>query len=214
VLTAHLGDASYYRELKAAIQQAGGTVYFESVRSVDDSEEHWREPYHNFLKTLREAIYAGIAGVGPLVFQGDHLLPEPGWLNADVDCCNLAAKLREARVQLAPYKMSFVLLEQLIRRAKRGDAAARMALERSIKWGLMAISLPFVFEIANRLPRTRTLYAVINDWRSAQAVAAVSLSQGDFVLVYGAAHGDQLLRGLAKHGFREVRREWLTVFLA
>ena len=213
VLTAHLGDQSYYDNLRAVIERELGTVYFESVRSLDDREEHWREPYHSFLKNLREQLYAGIASVGPFAFQGDHLLPQRGWVNADVDCCALAAKLREARVALAPYNISLALLQRLIERAKRGDIGARMSLERAIKWGLLAISLPFVFEFANRLPRTRALYAVINDWRSAEAVASVLRTEDDFVLVYGAAHGDALLRGLAERGFREVRREWLTVLL-
>jgi hypothetical protein len=214
VLTAHLGDASYYQNLRKLIQEVRGSVYFEAVRSRDDSEEHWKEPYHQFLRRLREDIYNGIASVGPLVFQGDQLAPLPEWKNADVDCCELAAKLRDAGVSLAPYKLSFALLTRLIDSAKQGDVAARLALEKSLKWGLLAISLPMVFELARRVPRTSALYGVINDWRSERAVADVCPGDGDFVLIYGAAHGDSLLRGLEACGFREVGREWVTVFRA
>jgi hypothetical protein len=54
---------------------------------------------------------------------------------------------------------------------------------------------------------------VINDWRSKRAVEAVMAANTEgFVLIYGAAHGDTLMAELEAAGFREVRREWHTVF--
>ncbi len=214
VLTAHLGDESYFRALQTAIAHTQRRVYFESVRSLDPSPEHWAEPYHHFLKSLREDLYNGIASLGLLAFQGDSLAPEPGWTNADVDCCALARELRRARVPLVRYEIAFGLLRQLIRQAQRGDKAALRTLERAIKWGLIAVSLTAVFNLVRLLPRTRSLYAVINDWRSAEAVKTVDAAGGDFVLIYGAAHGETILRGLADCGFRETTRDWLTVFTA
>lgn len=212
VLTAHLGEPRYYQDLRALLEGRRGTIYFESVRSRDDAEAHGAEPYHRFLRTLREDIYTGLASVGPLVFQGQRLAPEPTWVNADVDCCELASRLRDERVPLAQHELSFAVLRRLIEKAAAGDGMARAVLTRSLKFGLVAVSLPFVFETASRLPKTNRLLRVINDWRSARAVACVASTPGDFTLIYGAAHGDGLLRGLSAQGFREVQREWLTVF--
>ncbi|MEO6397194.1 MAG: hypothetical protein ABIP13_01885 [Tepidiformaceae bacterium] len=214
VLTAHLGDESYFQELRTAIARTEAPVYFESVRSLDSSAEHWREPYHRFLKSLREDLYAGIAGLGLLAFQGDHLAPEPGWTNADVDCCTLATKLRAAKVPLLRYEMAFGLLRQLISRAQRGDQAALRSLEKAIKWGLFAVSFAPLFNLVRLMPRTRSFYHVISDWRSEEAVKVVDGAGGDFVLIYGAAHGELILQGLARVGFGETSRRWLTVFTA
>ena len=214
VLTAHLGDESYFQELRTAVAHLQTQVYFESVRALDAEPEHWREPYHHFLKSLREDLYAGIASLGLMAFQGDRLAPEPGWANADVDCCALAAQLRAARVPLLRYEVAFGLLRQLIQQAQRGDRAARRTLERAIKWGLIAVSLTAVFNLVRLLPRTRSLYRVINDWRIAEAVKIVDGAGGDFVLIYGAAHGESILAGLADLGFHETSRKWLTVFTA
>jgi hypothetical protein len=214
VLTAHLGEAAYFEKLNRAIAAAGAPVFYESVRPTSDDPHHWEEPYHRFLRSLREDLYHGIAGLGMLAFQGDCLAPEPGWVNADVDCCELAARLREAGVPLFRYEIAFGLLRQLIQRARHGDSAALKTLERAIKWGLIAVSVTAVFKLVQLLPRTRSLYAVINDWRSARAVEAVEKAGGDFLLIYGAAHGETLLQGLKEHGFRETGREWHTVLVA
>ena len=85
-------------------------------------------------------------------------------------------------------------------------------LEKAIKWGLIAVSLTAVFNLVRLLPRTRALYQVIKDWRSAEAVKVVESAGRDFVLIYGAAHGETILRGLSDLGFGETSRKWLTVF--
>ena len=54
ILTAHLGDETYFQEVRRAVSAAGAPVFYESVRSLDSSPEHWQEPYHHFLKSLRE----------------------------------------------------------------------------------------------------------------------------------------------------------------
>lgn len=214
ILTAHLGDETYFQEVRRAVSAAGAPVFYESVRSLDSSPEHWQEPYHHFLKSLREDLYHGIASLGLMAFQGDCLAPEPGWTNADVDCCALAERLRAARVPLFRYEIAFGLLRQMIQQAARGDRTALKTLETAIKWGLIAVSVTAVFKFVQLLPRTRSLYRVINDWRSAHAVETVAKADGDFVLIYGAAHGETLLDGLKARGFRETGREWLTVFTA
>ncbi|MGH2607630.1 MAG: hypothetical protein ACRDHF_00960 [Tepidiformaceae bacterium] len=57
------------------------------------------------------------------------------------------------------------------------------------------------------------LYRVLNDWRSERAVKTVlDSAAADFALVYGAAHGESLLHDLRKASYREVDREWHTVF--
>ena len=212
VLTAHLGEVSYYQRLRRTIAEFEASVYFESVRSVDPSPAHWDEPYHRFLKSLREDIYAGIASLDIFAFQGDQLAPEPDWTNADVDCCALADALRDSQVPLLRYELAFAVLRRLIQRAEGGDEAARNILERALKWGLMAVSFIPVLSFVKLLPRTRAFYAVVNDWRSAEAVKIVDEAHRDFLLIYGAAHGETILQGLADRGFRETGRSWMTVF--
>ncbi len=83
----------------------------------------------------------------------------------------------------------------------------------ALQWGLLAASVTAMFTLLTWLPTTRTLYRVLNDWRSERAVKTVlDSAAADFALVYGAAHGESLLHDLRKAGYREVDREWHTVF--
>jgi hypothetical protein len=213
VLTAHLGEPVYFQSVLDAVGRLPGTVFFESVRTADASDEHWRERYHRFLRAIREDVYRDIASLGLFAFQGDHLRPGSSWVNADVDCCQLAARLREKRVSVARYEAAIALLHGLVLRARDGNAEARKNLESMVKYGLLFLSFSFVFDVLKVLPSVSGFQAVVNDWRTARAVRQV-LRDGDesFVLVYGAAHGPGILRLLERAGFEEVDREWLTVF--
>jgi hypothetical protein len=213
VLTAHLGDPSYFERLQALIAHESLPVFYESVRARTTDEAHWREPFHRFLKALREDFYEGVAALGLLAFQTDYLKPGPEWANADVDCCDLADELRARDVSIGRYQMALGVLQALVQRARNGDPQARATLVRTLKWGLIAVSVTGVIELVRFLPKSRRFHLVINDWRSKRAVEAVMAANTEgFVLIYGAAHGDTLMAELETAGFREVRREWHTVF--
>jgi hypothetical protein len=215
VLTAHLGDQRYFERLQTLVAGEDAPVFFESVRSRTADEAHWREPYHRFLKTLREDLYQGISALGLLAFQTDHMKPDAAWINADVDCCELADELRAKGVSVARYQLALGVLQGLVTRAKNGDEKARNTLIRTLKWGLIAVSVTGVIELVRFLPKSRRFHLVINDWRSRRAAEVVLAAKtDDFVLIYGAAHGDSLMSEFEKAGFREVRREWHTVFSA
>lgn len=213
VLTAHLGEARYFERLQKLVEHEHVPVFYESVRARSTDEAHWREPYHRFLKTLREDLYEGISALGLLAFQTDHMKPDATWINADVDCCELADELRASDVSVGRYQMALGVLQSLVERAQGGDAGARATLVRTLKWGLIAVSITGVMQFVRFLPKSRRFHLVINDWRSKHAVETVAKANADdFVLVYGAAHGDSLMAGLEQAGFRELRREWFTVF--
>ncbi|MEO9256451.1 MAG: hypothetical protein ABI305_13000 [Tepidiformaceae bacterium] len=213
VLTAHLGETRYFERLQQLVEHEGVPVFYESVRARSTDEAHWREPYHRFLKTLREDLYEGISALGLLAFQTDHMKPDASWINADVDCCELADELRAREVSVGRYQMALGVLQSLVTRAKNGDEGARATLIRTLKWGLIAVSVTGVIEFVRFLPKSRRFHLVINDWRSKHAVNAVERANTDgFVLIYGAAHGDSLMAGFERAGFRELRREWHTVF--
>lgn len=211
VLTAHLGEARYFDEL-AVVLESHPDVFFEAVRPVDESTEHWADPHHRFLRDLRE-VYAGIASLGLLQYQGQDLAPAESWVNADVTCCQLAAKLRDENVSLWRQEAAMGALREIVSRAQQGDERAGRAIVLALQWGLLAASVTAIFNLLSWLPTTRALYRVLNDWRSEQAVRQV-LDSGapDFALIYGAAHGESILREFRKAGYREVDREWRTVF--
>jgi hypothetical protein len=211
VLTAHLGETRYFDELTALLD-GQPDVFFEAVRAVDESPAHWSDAHHRFLRDLRE-VYAGIASLGLLQYQGQGLAPEESWVNADVTCCELAAKLREENVSLWRQEAAMGALRQIVARAQAGDVRAGRAIVLALQWGLLAASVTAIFNLLSWLPTTRALYRVLNDWRSERAVRQV-LDSGtpDFALVYGAAHGESILREFRKAGYREVDREWRTVF--
>ncbi|MEX0781961.1 MAG: hypothetical protein WD557_04870 [Dehalococcoidia bacterium] len=211
VLTAHLGEARYFEELALTLD-GHPNVFFEAVRAVDEAPEHWRDSHHRFLRDLRE-VYAGIAGLGLLEYQGKALAPRESWVSADVTCCELAAKLRQERVGLWRQEAAMKALREIVGRAQGGDERAGRAIVLALQWGLLAASVTAIFNLISWLPTTRALYRVLNDWRSEQAVRVVwEANVPDFALVYGAAHGESLLRELRKAGYREVEREWHTVF--
>lgn len=174
VLTAHLGDGAYFETLRKDIDADGGRVFFEAVRSNSEDPEHWRDPYHRFLKGLRREVYEGLSRLGLLEFQGQRLAPEPGWTNADVDCCTLADRLRRAKVSLWRFEMALSAFRRLIAQAEAGDTGARASLDRTIRWGLVFVSFGAIFRVVQFLPSTRRLYRVINDWRSASPSAPFS----------------------------------------
>jgi hypothetical protein len=211
VLTAHLGEARYFEELRALLDSQVA-VFFESVQSVSDDPEHWRDGHHRFLRELRD-VYAGIAGLGLLDYQGTGLAPRESWVSADVTCCELAAKLRAERVGLWRQEAAMKALRQIVARAQAGDERAGRAIVLALQWGLLAASVTAVFTLLSWLPTTRSLYRVLNDWRSERAVRVVLAADlPEFALVYGAAHGESLLRELRGAGYRETDREWHTVF--
>lgn len=213
VLTAHVADPEYFAVLRERIHAAGAPVFFEGVRPLSNDPEHWRERYHALLRAIREDFYAEVAGLGFLAFQGEHLAPEPYWRNADVTCCALADRLREARVKTLQYELALQALRKLVRDAKRGQPDALRSVERLLKWGLLGLSFEFVMRAARLLSNTRRFHTVINDWRSDVAARTVlQANEPDFVLIYGAAHGPPILDHFKRAGFRETGREWVTLF--
>jgi hypothetical protein len=211
VLTAHLGERRYFDEL-AELLGGQPRVFYESVQSVDESPAHWSDGHHRFLRDLRE-VYAGIAGLGLLDYQARALTPAESWVNADVTCCELAAKLREERVSLWRQEAAMGALRQIVARAQAGDERAARGIVLALQWGLLAASVTAIFNLISWLPTTRALYRVLNDWRSEHAVSTIlDADAPDFALVYGAAHGASLLRELRKAGYRETARDWHTVF--
>lgn len=211
VLTAHLGEPDYFAAL-AALLDTSPTVFFEAVRAVDTAPEHWREPAHRFLAELRE-VYAGIADLELLAFQGTALAPREDWVSADVTCCELAARLRQENVSLWRQEMALKALKRIVARAQSGDEVAAKAIVTALQYGLLAASVSAVFSLLTWFPTTRSFYRILNEWRSARAARSVLAADvPDFTLVYGAAHGESLLRELARAGYRETGREWRTVF--
>jgi hypothetical protein len=214
VLTAHLGTADYFDDLSATIESLPGTVFYESVRAAGPPG-HARDAYHDFLRGLREDFYEGIAGLERLQFQGHRLAARPGWVNADVTCCELADRLRAERVSLRRQQLGLVAFRALIGRARAGDDGAARLIDRAVRWGLLAVTVEPIFGLVKLLPSSGRLLSVINDWRSDRALEWVLASEArDRVLVYGAAHGERLLAGFARAGYRETRRDWYTVFRA
>ena len=213
VLTVHLAEPAYFAGLNAAIRDANAQVFFESIRSVDASTKHWDEKYHRLLRAIREDLYLGIAELGLFSFQAEYLAPSPDWVNSDVTCCEFAAKLREAKVSTVKYELALAVFMKFVQRAKSGDREARRAIEAMLKKGLLAVSVLPLLELQRFLPGMRGFQSVAADWRNDVAVAKVDAeSDGDFVLVYGAAHGPGLISLLRKRGFVEVDREWHTAF--
>ena len=211
VLTAHLGESQYFDGLRAVLD-GHRSVFFESVQSVSEEPDHWREARHRFLRDLRE-VYAGIASLGLLDYQGDGLPPAESWVSADVTCCELAAQLQAEGVSLWRQETALKALRQIVARARAGDEASAKAIVLALKWGLLAASVTAIFTLLTWLPATRRFYRVLNDWRSERAVRTVVAADApEFALVYGAAHGESLLRELRKAGYRETARDWHTVF--
>lgn len=213
VLTAHLGEAEYFERLRETIDGEGAPVFYESIRSRDDSEAHWRERHHRFLRRLRRDVYNDMAELGLFAFQGEHLAPAPGWRNADVDCCQFADKLRERHVSMLKYDLAISALQRMVRKARSGNEDAARMLQRTFQLGLLLVSVSYVFEAVNLIPSSRRFQQVANEWRNAVAAKTVlDSNEDDFVLVYGAAHGPGLLKLLAKAGYEETGRTWHTVF--
>ena len=212
VLTAHLGEAGYFEQLAAAIRRAPGQVFFESVRTRDPDPEHWRDPRHRLLRRLRTDVYRELAALGPFAFQGDALVPGEGWVNADVDCCEFAEELGRARVSTLRYELAIDALSGMLKSARTGNRGAARQVELLLRYGLLVIGLPGVFDVLRLLPANNRFQRVAADWRNQVAVAKVMAEgKGDFVLIYGAAHGPGLIALLRERGFRETERRWLTV---
>ncbi len=210
-LTAHLGEARYFETLRE-ILDARPTVFYEGVRAASDDPAHARDSQHRFLRELRE-MYAGIAGLGQLSFQGVALAPQPSWVNADVTCCELTSELRRRGVNMWRQEAALKILGQIVERARTGDDRSARTITVALQCGLLAVSLGGVFAALSWLPSTRGLYAVLNGWRSERAARQVLESRlPDATLVYGAAHGPSLLAAFRAAGFRETGRDWHTVF--
>ena len=211
VLTAHLGEAGYFARL-AEVVASGESVFFEGVRAASNDPNHARDAQHRFLRELRE-VYAGLASLGRLSFQGAALAPQPSWISADVTCCELAAELRRCGVSMWRQEAALRLLKQIVERAREGDDCAAKTITVALQCGLLAVSVSGVFALLSWLPTTRGLYAVLNEWRSKKAAQLVLASGArEATLIYGAAHAESLMGALRNAGFRETDREWHTVF--
>ena len=211
VLTAHLGEARYYERLNEMLA-VKEHVFFEGVRAASDDPEHARDAQHRFLRELRE-VYAGLASLGRLSFQGAALAPQPEWTNADVTCCELAEELRRRGVSMWRQETAMKILKQVVERGRNGDEFAARSITLALQCGLLAVSMSGVFTLLSWLPTTRGLYTVLNDWRSNRAARCVLESGAtEATLIYGAAHADSIMSELRRAGFRETGREWHTVF--
>jgi hypothetical protein len=213
VLTAHLGEPKYFAAISDAIRSTSATVFFESIRSRDDRPEHWREKYHRLLWRIRQDLYVTLSDLEGLAFQGNALPPGPDWVNADVDCCEFAGELQRRNVSTRRYEMALDLLDGLLSRARSCSQRAAKTLATMLKFGLIFVSVGYVFEFIKWLPSSRGFQSVAAEWRNEVAARIVtSQARGDWVLVYGAAHGPGLLELFGKAGYRETEREWQTVF--
>ena len=213
VLTAHLGDPAYFESVRNVIERTGATVFYESIRRRDDSPEHWREKYHRLLKRIREDLYVTLSDLEGLAFQGIALAPGTDWVSADVDCCQFAGELRRRNISTLRYELALDMLDGLFTRVRAGNRSAAKTLEMMMKFGLMFVSVGYVFEFINWLPSSRGFQSVAADWRNDVAAKVVtSNATGDWVLVYGAAHGPGLLELFRKAGYVETQRDWQTVF--
>lgn len=204
VLTAHFADPAYFEGLRAL--PFTGTVFYERVRNVDEREAHWREKHHRLLRRIRTGFYARLAELGTLAFQEHAFPPRDDWVNADVTCCELAARLEAERVSTRQLELALGMAEMLLRPGP--GAQSNFLIDRLIRGGLLFAGAGTGLELAGN----RRLLNVLNRWRSQRALETVFASGADdFTLIYGAAHGEDLLAGLRARGYEECGRDWRRV---
>lgn len=205
ILTAHFAEPRYFRELSE--MPLPKTVFYEQVQTVDPSDEHWSEKHHRLLRKIRQGFYARLMEMGTLAFQEKAFPVQPGWINADVSCCELAAKLAHENVSTRQLELALTAVELLMRPGP-GREVSNALMDRVIRGGLLFAGAGTGLELAGN----KKLVHILNTWRSRRALETVLAAQvSEFALIYGAAHGDELLAGFRRAGYEELQRDWRVV---
>ena len=213
IATCHVGEKSYFAELQRFIDSLEGhTILFERVIKMTQKEAFSMNKKERFVFMQLNQLFKMIREVGQLLslqYQMNGLSYPETWINTDVRSIDLIRHFAKNKIHFSKEGKKFgSLLEE--------DASSKMF----IKWIVNQIFNRFaaISVLANVAKlfssNKRKMDVFILGKRNEVAVQAIHehLKNGDVATIWGAAHLKGIRKQLCNAGFREVRREWYTVY--
>ncbi len=205
----HIGEKGYFDAIQLlahVCELRRYVVLYEKVSPPANKQERADLTYEErrFLirrRGLRAAMRKEIAPLG-LVYQMDALTYRLTWINTDMDLVTLIRSLSPSAKMLTfqPSLITSDIDEQWL----------KMRLNR------MLATLGFSAFVMNRTPWTGTpkqVLDVILTRRNEIAIRGIrAYPAQDAIALWGAGHLWGIGKHLVRDGYREIRREWLTVY--
>jgi hypothetical protein len=208
VSTIHIGLPSYYDELNAIIDAHDGTVLYEGIGSLSESEIEALSPQeraiYERLAPLHD-LYEKFAKPLGLVFQGNAIhYDREHWVNADVP-------LKQLLGMWADQKLPPLPLGHLPENLFESESSKRIA-------SMLLLQEPLILSTFNTLrsflPMLRRFNDVLIDKRNRAAISAFDAAdpQRDVLIIYGAGHVEGLMDALRERWYWRKSETWHTAF--
>lgn len=212
IATFHYADAAYYAAIQEVIDSLKGyKVLYEGVGKLSSKEElSLTMVEQKIAEEFNKAFQAmeKIGSIMELTNQRDGLAYNDSWLNTDMSMYHMIWKFGQKDLNLLERSPNFE--ELLDDKMEHGIARwlINILLNRAVPLAVILNILMF-FSKNNRDVRSLVL-----DARNEIAIDAIfkNLIDGNVATIWGAGHLPGIEKILVNQGFREVRRDWFTVY--
>lgn len=203
----HISDQDYFSNVQFFLdshEKKGYKILFEMVGAVSRKEKKMlvgraRRLFYGFNKLF------GYIGQIPVLlgatYQKTGIKYSDSWINTDISIGDLVKRLAAAGVK--PFQVPDVDMT---------NATVQMVLRLFFNYGMgniMAVMtiMPLICK------RDNGFQSVILDYRNEVAVQGiVDHIDHNVISFWGAAHLPGMVKLLQKHGFKEVRKEWIPAY--
>ena len=214
VATIHLGEPEYFVELQKCIDSlvsGGYKVLFEGVQKLTPEEEECLTDKERRVSRQLQVLFELVQEIGKLMslqYQKSGLTYDTTWINTDVSQYDLIRLLVSQNVTLLKKEKG---VEELFN-DEVGKLAVRWLVNKLFDQFIAFAVIAYVASLF--LPNKRKLRRIILDNRNEVGLRGINecLSRSNVVTIWGAGHLRGIEKSLKGYGFREIRREWFTVY--
>lgn len=205
--TIHIAEPGYFTAIQQRIDSLDGyAVLFEGVGKMSPQEEELLSGKERKIADMLKQILAvmdKISALTSLQHQRAGLSYNPPWINTDFSFYKLVQSLAAQDVKL----IDFSDFDKIF-----SDERSRLLVECLINWSFSQLAALSMLMAAFRI-NGRTEKVILRD-RNEVAFQGItnSLSSGNVVSIWGAAHLKGIAAKLKKIGFEEVGCEWFVVY--
>lgn len=212
IATFHLADAEYYAAIQEVIDSLKGyKILFEGIGKLTSEEELALTKVEKMIFDQFINAFSAMEKIGQimsLTSQRDGLSYHHSWLNTDMKFNFLIWKFGQKDLSLLEKSPNFDELFIDETGIKLTRWLLNNVFNRAVACGVILETLLFFSKNSMDVRR------LILDARNEIASEAInkSLRDGNIATIWGAAHLPGIEKSLISQGFKEVRRDWFTVY--
>ena len=212
VAVIHIAEPAYYAAIQELIDSLKGyKILFEATGKLSPQEEQALTLKEKEVASQFDSIFGLMKKFSELMslqYQKDGLAYSTSWINTDMRSYDLIRSFAQHDICLVKKGRDIddLLTEEF------GQTVARLFINKLFN---RFVPVAVVLSIAAFFSRDkRVAKRLILDTRNEVAIQGIDehLKDSNIVTIWGAAHLPGIEKRLQKNGFREVRREWFTVY--